>query len=117
MYDFGDQGPHEFLRDIAPTHERSPSDRPLSRKLIKLPSLTRGHLLDFNQVIFSPLAYEIQAMVLKMHDPIKNRVLEKSEYMKNEIYLQKVEIVKGRSPPPMDARRSKRDAGALPAFF
>ncbi|GBP62578.1 RNA-directed DNA polymerase from mobile element jockey [Eumeta japonica] len=37
MFDFADQGPHEFLRNIAPTHERSPSGRPLSREITKTP--------------------------------------------------------------------------------
>ncbi|GBP46902.1 hypothetical protein EVAR_37806_1 [Eumeta japonica] len=31
-YDFADQGPHEFLRNIAPMHGRSPNGRPLSRE-------------------------------------------------------------------------------------
>ncbi|GBP00860.1 hypothetical protein EVAR_2205_1 [Eumeta japonica] len=35
MYDLADQGPHEFLRNIAPMHERSPSGRPLPGELIK----------------------------------------------------------------------------------
>ncbi|GBP80927.1 hypothetical protein EVAR_56565_1 [Eumeta japonica] len=32
-----DQVPYEFLRNIAPIHERSPSGRPLPRELIKTP--------------------------------------------------------------------------------
>ncbi|GBP27931.1 hypothetical protein EVAR_83560_1 [Eumeta japonica] len=34
-YNITDQGPYEFLRNIAPIHERSPSGRPVLRKLIK----------------------------------------------------------------------------------
>ncbi|GBP44218.1 hypothetical protein EVAR_22102_1 [Eumeta japonica] len=37
IYDIADQGPYEFLRNIAPMHEKSPSGRPLSRELIKTP--------------------------------------------------------------------------------
>ncbi|GBP76657.1 hypothetical protein EVAR_51142_1 [Eumeta japonica] len=37
MFDIADQGPHEFLRNIAPTHERSPSGRPLPREITKTP--------------------------------------------------------------------------------
>ncbi|GBP58123.1 hypothetical protein EVAR_40667_1 [Eumeta japonica] len=37
MYDIADQGSHEFLRNIAPIHERSPSGRTLPRELIKTP--------------------------------------------------------------------------------
>ncbi|GBP91643.1 hypothetical protein EVAR_68277_1 [Eumeta japonica] len=37
MFDIADQGPHEFLRNITPTHERSPSGRPLPRELVKTP--------------------------------------------------------------------------------
>ncbi|GBP24135.1 hypothetical protein EVAR_27360_1 [Eumeta japonica] len=39
MYDIADQGPYEFLRNIAPMHETSPSGRPLSRELLKTPPL------------------------------------------------------------------------------
>ncbi|GBP34307.1 RNA-directed DNA polymerase from mobile element jockey [Eumeta japonica] len=34
MFDIADQGPYEFLRNIAPMQERSPSGRPFPRKLI-----------------------------------------------------------------------------------
>ncbi|GBP09967.1 hypothetical protein EVAR_92499_1 [Eumeta japonica] len=37
MFDIADQGPNEFLRNIAPTHERSPSGRPLPREITKTP--------------------------------------------------------------------------------
>ncbi|GBP30173.1 RNA-directed DNA polymerase from mobile element jockey [Eumeta japonica] len=37
MFDFADQGPHEFLRNIALMHERSPSGRPLPREITKTP--------------------------------------------------------------------------------
>ncbi|GBP70614.1 hypothetical protein EVAR_98194_1 [Eumeta japonica] len=37
MYDIADQGPHEFLRNIALMHERSPSARPLPREHLKTP--------------------------------------------------------------------------------
>ncbi|GBP78554.1 hypothetical protein EVAR_61565_1 [Eumeta japonica] len=37
MYDIADQGPYELLRNMAPTHERSPSGRPLPRELVKTP--------------------------------------------------------------------------------
>ncbi|GBP89112.1 RNA-directed DNA polymerase from mobile element jockey [Eumeta japonica] len=37
MYDSADQGPREFLRNIAPIRERSPSGRRLPRELIKTP--------------------------------------------------------------------------------
>ncbi|GBP69448.1 hypothetical protein EVAR_48805_1 [Eumeta japonica] len=36
MYVIADQGPYEFLRNIALTHERSPSGRPLPRELVKM---------------------------------------------------------------------------------
>ncbi|GBP63037.1 hypothetical protein EVAR_87409_1 [Eumeta japonica] len=37
MFDIADQGPYEFLRNIAPMQERSPSGRPPER-LIRTPS-------------------------------------------------------------------------------
>ncbi|GBP12038.1 hypothetical protein EVAR_5876_1 [Eumeta japonica] len=37
MFDIADQGPHEFLRNIAPTQERSSSGRPLAREITKTP--------------------------------------------------------------------------------
>ncbi|GBP10257.1 hypothetical protein EVAR_77646_1 [Eumeta japonica] len=37
MYDIADQGPHEFPSNIAPTHERSSSGRPLPREVLKTP--------------------------------------------------------------------------------
>ncbi|GBP74244.1 hypothetical protein EVAR_51642_1 [Eumeta japonica] len=37
MYDIADQGPHEFLRNIAQMPERSPSGRPLPGELLKTP--------------------------------------------------------------------------------
>ncbi|GBP02682.1 hypothetical protein EVAR_70509_1 [Eumeta japonica] len=36
VYDIADQDPYEFLRNIAPIHDRSPSGRPLPRELIKM---------------------------------------------------------------------------------
>ncbi|GBP22140.1 hypothetical protein EVAR_10649_1 [Eumeta japonica] len=38
MFDIADQDPYEFLRNIAPMQERSPSGRPLPRELIRTPS-------------------------------------------------------------------------------
>ncbi|GBP81069.1 hypothetical protein EVAR_37195_1 [Eumeta japonica] len=35
MFDIADQGPYEFLRNIAPTQERSPSGRPLPKELLR----------------------------------------------------------------------------------
>ncbi|GBP04204.1 hypothetical protein EVAR_6457_1 [Eumeta japonica] len=37
MYDIADQGPQEFLWNIAPMHETSASGRPLPRELLKMP--------------------------------------------------------------------------------
>ncbi|GBP40558.1 hypothetical protein EVAR_7557_1 [Eumeta japonica] len=37
LYDIAEQSPHEFLRNIAPMYERSPSGRPLPRELNKTP--------------------------------------------------------------------------------
>ncbi|GBP86543.1 RNA-directed DNA polymerase from mobile element jockey [Eumeta japonica] len=37
MFDIADQGPHEFLRNVAPTHESSPSGRPFPREITKTP--------------------------------------------------------------------------------
>ncbi|GBP40031.1 Probable RNA-directed DNA polymerase from transposon X-element [Eumeta japonica] len=45
MYDIADLGPHEFLWNITPMHERSPSDRPLPRELLKTPPLKSKNTL------------------------------------------------------------------------
>ncbi|GBP41086.1 hypothetical protein EVAR_32908_1 [Eumeta japonica] len=37
MFDIADQGPYEFLRNITPTQEGSPSGGPLPRELLKTP--------------------------------------------------------------------------------
>ncbi|GBP37484.1 RNA-directed DNA polymerase from mobile element jockey [Eumeta japonica] len=46
IFDITDQGPYEFLQNIAPTQERSPSGRPLPRELLRtLPPKTRTRLI------------------------------------------------------------------------
>ncbi|GBP92392.1 hypothetical protein EVAR_68444_1 [Eumeta japonica] len=42
MYDIAEQGPHKFLRNIAPMHERSPSGRPFPSEFHKSPFSIRG---------------------------------------------------------------------------
>ncbi|GBP59030.1 hypothetical protein EVAR_15033_1 [Eumeta japonica] len=37
MFDIADQGPYEFLQNITPMQERSPSGRPLPRELLRTP--------------------------------------------------------------------------------
>ncbi|GBP47591.1 hypothetical protein EVAR_30305_1 [Eumeta japonica] len=72
MYDFADQCLHEFLRNITPTHKRSPSGRPFPREFLDSFPPTRGHN-EFLHLTYLPIT-------MINHYPDRCRVFDANVY-------------------------------------